>query len=209
VNFRRLAYAVSRLVTLLFRRRYRVPVGQIPLVRVDVPVTGLPPHLKDFTIGVMSDLHLGALVDPEYIRAAAERLAAERPDLIVVAGDFVSEAAAVPLLAEVLAPVRDAWGVLCHEPDFADRVAERHRVAVQISGHSHGGQVRLPFIGPPLLPPLGRRYVAGLYRAPFCQVYTSRGLGVAHLPLRFLCPPEISVLRMAEGMECPASPEGR
>lgn len=86
--------------------------------------------------------------------------------------------------------------LLAHEPELADLVQPRHRVALQISGHTHGGQVRLPFLGPQLLPPLGRKYVAGLHRAPACHVYTSRGVGVTQVRVRLFCPPEITLIRL-------------
>ncbi|HWI63425.1 MAG TPA: metallophosphoesterase [Symbiobacteriaceae bacterium] len=86
--------------------------------------------------------------------------------------------------------------LLAHEPDLADLVRPEHRVSLMISGHTHGGQVRLPILGAVALPPLGRKYVAGLNRAPACQVYTSRGVGVTGLPFRFLCPPEVTLLTL-------------
>jgi hypothetical protein len=86
--------------------------------------------------------------------------------------------------------------LLVHEPDWADRMTAEDRIALQLSGHAHGGQVRLPLFGPLLLPPEGRRYPMGLYRAPHTQVYTSRGVGVAHLPVRVLCPPEVTVITL-------------
>jgi predicted MPP superfamily phosphohydrolase len=86
--------------------------------------------------------------------------------------------------------------LLVHEPDWADRVRPEDGIALQLSGHAHGGQVRLPWIGPLLLPPEGRRYPMGMLRAPFTDVYTSRGVGVAHLPIRLLCPPEVTVITL-------------
>lgn len=94
------------------------------------------------------------------------------------------------------APANAIRILLAHEPDFADSVKPEHKIALQISGHSHGGQVRLPIVGPLMLPPGGRRYPMGLARAPHCTVYTSRGVGVAHLPVRFLCPPEVTVITL-------------
>lgn len=87
--------------------------------------------------------------------------------------------------------------LLVHEPDFAD-VAARHHVHLQLSGHSHGGQVRLPLIGHVLTPPLGQKYVSGLMQAGERKmpVYTSRGLGTTILPVRFLCRPEVTVLTL-------------
>jgi hypothetical protein len=86
--------------------------------------------------------------------------------------------------------------LLAHEPDFADEVAADGRVALQLSGHSHGGQVRLPIIGPPILPYLGRKYPAGLHRIGPMQLYVSRGIGVISPPVRFRCRPEVSVLEL-------------
>lgn len=90
--------------------------------------------------------------------------------------------------------------LLAHEPDFADQAALQTGDALhlQFSGHSHGGQVRLPGVGPIVLPPMSDRYPAGLQRVPGrrLQVYTSRGVGVTGPPVRFLCPPEVSLLRL-------------
>lgn len=86
--------------------------------------------------------------------------------------------------------------LLAHEPDFADEAAASGRIALQLSGHSHGGQVRLPFRGPLVLPPLGRRYVAGLYRVAGMPLYVSRGVGVVSPPVRFLCRPEVTLLTL-------------
>ena len=84
--------------------------------------------------------------------------------------------------------------LLAHEPDFADQSSKSGSFDLQLSGHSHGGQIRLPLVGPVFLPPLSRKYPAGLYRVGDMFQYTNRGLGVAHLRLRFLCRPEITVL---------------
>ena len=86
--------------------------------------------------------------------------------------------------------------VMVHEPDAFDEVAGDARVSVQLSGHSHGGQIKLPFVGPPFLPGRGRKYPEGLYRLRGTQLYTTRGVGVSGLPLRFNCRPEISALSL-------------
>ncbi len=80
--------------------------------------------------------------------------------------------------------------VLVHEPDLADLIA-RHGVDLQLSGHTHGGQVCLPGGKPIILPNLGRRYPIGLYRVNGMWLYTTRGLGSASFPLRLNCRPEI------------------
>jgi predicted MPP superfamily phosphohydrolase len=86
--------------------------------------------------------------------------------------------------------------LLAHEPDFADRSAPTGRFSLQISGHSHGGQVVLPFIGAPVLPYLGEKYPAGLYRVGEMTQYTNRGVGMASLGIRFNCRPEITAFTL-------------
>lgn len=85
--------------------------------------------------------------------------------------------------------------LLVHEPDFADKAARRS-IDLQLSGHSHGGQVRLPFIGAPLLPLWARNYPIGLQRSGDTWVYTNRGLGMIDPPVRFNCRPEITLLTL-------------
>jgi predicted MPP superfamily phosphohydrolase len=85
--------------------------------------------------------------------------------------------------------------LLAHEPDFADKSAETGRFGLQLSGHSHGGQIVLPFIGAPGLPRLGQKYPSGLYKVGDMWQYTNRGVGMS-LPIRFNCPPEITVFTL-------------
>jgi predicted MPP superfamily phosphohydrolase len=82
--------------------------------------------------------------------------------------------------------------LLCHEPDLADLYSQDGRVTVQLSGHTHGGQIRVPGVGALVLPYLGRKYDIGLYRVNDMLLYTNRGLGVISEPVRLNCPPEIS-----------------
>lgn len=105
-----------------------------------------------------------------------------------------------PDLDAALAAVTDNACVLllCHGPDYADVIAGHPaRIPLQLSGHSHGGQVVLPFIGPPSLPPMGRKYHTGLYTVEGTDrlVYTTRGVGHT-LPVRFNCPPEATLLTL-------------
>ncbi|MGQ7276659.1 metallophosphoesterase [Brevibacillus thermoruber] len=104
-----------------------------------------------------------------------------------------------PDLAGALAgiPAGEPVILLVHEPDFADEAA-RYPVHLQLSGHSHGGQVRLPLIGHLATPELGQKYVSGLMQAGErgMPVYTNRGLGTTILPVRFLCRPEVTVLTL-------------
>ena len=91
----------------------------------------------------------------------------------------------------------DATAVLVvHEPDYADEVAADGRVMLMVSGHTHGGQVRLPFLGPPVLPYLGQRHPAGLYVLGDMKLYVSRGVGLIAPPVRFNCRPEVTLLTL-------------
>ena len=92
-------------------------------------------------------------------------------------------------------PANEAVVLLAHEPDYADTVA-RYAVDLQLSGHSHGGQVRLPFIRPVFLPELARKYVWGRYQIGGLALYTNAGLGTVNLPIRMNCPPEITLLTL-------------
>jgi predicted MPP superfamily phosphohydrolase len=85
--------------------------------------------------------------------------------------------------------------LMCHEPDFMDSIMRHERsqhIDLVLSGHSHGGQVRMPFVGALQLPPLGKKYSMGYYRFGKSQLYVNRGLGTVGLPVRFDCPPEIT-----------------
>lgn len=88
--------------------------------------------------------------------------------------------------------------LMAHEPDLADGFAADGRVALQLSGHSHGGQVRFPGFGSPFCPPLGRKYDLGLYRVKNTWLYTNRGIGVT-VPIRLNCPPEITEVTLVRG----------
>jgi uncharacterized protein len=85
--------------------------------------------------------------------------------------------------------------LLTHEPDFADESVVAGRFDLQLSGHSHGGQVGLPLIRSLFLPKLSRRYPSGLYLVNDMYLYTNRGLG-AHPRFRFNCRPEITVFTL-------------
>jgi len=86
--------------------------------------------------------------------------------------------------------------LLAHEPDYATVTSETGRFMLQLSGHSHGGQVVIPFIGPPVLPRWGRKYPAGLYRLAGMWLYTNRGVGMTSPFVRINCRPEITVFTL-------------
>ena len=89
--------------------------------------------------------------------------------------------------------------LLCPAPDYVDhllRLSSGQAVALMLSGHTHGGQIRLPLIGPLVLPQLGRKYVEGWFRLGPLQLHVNRGLGSVGVPFRLNCPPEISLITL-------------
>jgi uncharacterized protein len=246
------------------------------VVRKEIALRRWPERLDGFSIALLSDFHYDPYFCVHPLRAAIKLVNDLRPDLIVLAGDFVSvpwfgdpeagASAAEPcahLLSQMKAP-HGLWAVmgnhdaftdpdrvtaslrsvgiqvlanesipierdgtrfwlggvddvlnktadmhatlhkipadeptvlLVHEPDYADEVA-RFPVDLQLSGHTHGGQVRLPFVHPLFLPDLARKYVWGLYRIGDLTLYTNPGLGTVNVPIRFNCPPEVTLLRL-------------
>jgi predicted MPP superfamily phosphohydrolase len=91
----------------------------------------------------------------------------------------------------------DAVAVLmAHEPDIASMIAADARVVLQLSGHTHGGQFRLPGFRPLVLPTLGHRYAAGVYWIDDMALYVTTGVGTGRIPLRINCHPEIAVITL-------------
>lgn len=95
--------------------------------------------------------------------------------------------------------------VLAHNPDTAETGAVLdggHRIDLMLSGHTHGGQVRIPGLGAPIIPSsFGEKYAQGLAEGPRCPVQISAGVGMAGLPVRFNVSPEIVLITLvrAEG----------
>jgi predicted MPP superfamily phosphohydrolase len=246
------------------------------IVRLEIALRRWPARLEGFTVALLSDFHYDPHFSVHPLRSAIGMVNGLRPDLIVLAGDFVSvpllgdpaaaAAAAEPcaqLLRQMQAPhglwavmgnhdvytdvdrvtsvlraagihvlsnqslpierdgarfwlsgVDDVLGktadldatlhnvpadeaaiLLAHEPDYADHAA-RYPVDLQLSGHSHGGQVRLPLLPPLFLPELARKYILGLYKIGGLTLYTNPGLGTVGVPVRWNCPPEITLLTL-------------
>jgi predicted MPP superfamily phosphohydrolase len=106
----------------------------------------------------------------------------------------------VPDLSRTLAsiPKEETVVLLSHEPDFADKAA-LHPIDLQLSGHSHGGQIWLPIIGAPWLPPYAQKYPRGKYQVGGLTLYTNIGLGTIRVPIRLNCTPEITLFTLRAG----------
>jgi hypothetical protein len=89
--------------------------------------------------------------------------------------------------------------LMCHAPDYIDRLAVHptgQAISLVLSGHTHGGQIRLPFAGPLFLPSWGRKYVEGAFKVGTMQLYVNRGIGSVGVPFRFDCRPEITIFTL-------------
>lgn len=242
--------------------------------RLPLAIENLPESLVGKTMMHLSDLHIGPIVDADYLKRALAACAEHKPDLIILTGDFVqaygkrytgslqevmrhlpraplgtyavlgnhdysdywrvlgvADTVAAQLreldiavlrneVAEVagglqIAGMDDYWSprfegektlakldrrrasiVLCHNPDACDRDIWRGYHGWTFSGHTHGGQVRIPLYGPPLLPVRNRRYTQGVFALPEGRrLYINPGLGYLQ-KVRFNVRPEITLFRL-------------
>lgn len=87
--------------------------------------------------------------------------------------------------------------LLAHSPDIV-QTANNAEIDLVLVGHTHGGQVYIPFITEKLIPshPDGRGFIKGLYKVGETQMYVNSGIGTSVLPLRFLVPPEVTVITL-------------
>jgi len=144
-------------------------------------------------------------------QASVEGLESAGIPLLKNAGDWIEKAGArlriggvgdlwcdKPDVARALgdATDRDASIVLSHNPDVAETLQDP-RVGLMLSGHTHGGQVVVPFYGAPIVPSsYGQKYLHGLVQGPSCQVFVSRGVGTVTPPVRLFCPPEVILITL-------------
>jgi predicted MPP superfamily phosphohydrolase len=110
-------------------------------------------------------------------------------------------------LPATLAPARrdDApYILMVHEPDIFTRVPQR--VTLTLAGHTHGGQVNLPFVGRPIIPSnYGQRFAYGHIVEDGCHLLVSSGLGLSGVPVRFMVPPEIALVTLTSVQDSAAA----
>ena len=103
-----------------------------------------------------------------------------------------------PRLRQALGDLRagGACLLLTHNPDYVERIRDP-RVDLVLSGHTHGGQIVLPFVGAPVVPSrYGQKYRAGLVQGPRARVFVTTGVGTIGPPVRFRCPPEVALITL-------------
>lgn len=251
---------------------------ELDVTHVPITLRGLADPFHGMRIVQVSDIHYDQFTEPFFVRQTVAKINALKPDMVLLTGDFVSDAPlplrygrqqagpcaeilggiecaarysvlgnhdaavgapiviealasnGIPVLANRFVPIerngKRIWiaGVedpgtqrpnltkaipptaaddgepvilMSHAPDYADSVVG-HRVALMLAGHTHGGQIRIPFVPPIRLPEMGRKYVQGHFQfADGMQLYVNRGIGTVGVPMRFRCPPEITVFTLA------------
>lgn len=148
-------------------------------------------HGRDETRAGMRRAGIEELTDRgEWLTRGADRLRlggvddlwCGKPDVAAAVGDATRE---------------DAVLLLSHNPDLAETLTDR-RVGLVLSGHTHGGQVIVPGMTNPFIPSrYGDKYSRGRVEAPATTVYVSRGLGLTGLPVRYNCPPELTLVTLS------------
>ncbi|MCE5192456.1 MAG: metallophosphoesterase [Candidatus Cryosericum sp.] len=90
--------------------------------------------------------------------------------------------------------------VLTHAPEAFEELARRRPAKVVLAGHTHGGQVRLPLIGAVMVPSrYGTRFAHGLFKLGDTIFYVNAGMGMSHIPVRFMCRPELTIMTLRKG----------
>jgi predicted MPP superfamily phosphohydrolase len=118
-----------------------------------------------------------------------------RPDVWIAGLDDPMSGAAHVEAAQRGAPAGALRIVLFHSPGPFDVIAPQ--VDLAFAGHTHGGQVRIPFVGALWTPPGSGRFVEGWYASGAARMLVSRGAGTSVLPVRLFCPPEIARVSIA------------
>ena len=252
----------------------RVEANALQVARVNVALPDWPAGTPPLRVGQLGDMHCDTARAVARTRRAAEMLLAQKPDIVFLTGDYVTDHPHhwAPRAAEALAPLAAApGGVFCvlgnhdwrnfhwltdsadavaraltevgfavlrngaapvpgasgvwvvglddryadrqdaaralsqvppgvckillvHEPDYADEAPAGF--ALQLSGHSHGGQIRVPGLPPLHVPKYSAHYPEGLQQGPRHPVYTTRGVGTTGPPIRLFCPPEVTILTL-------------
>lgn len=86
---------------------------------------------------------------------------------------------------------------MVHEPDYFDVMTARRDILLQVSGHTHGGQCRVPLLGyTPVKVEQGRKYVYGAFSRGESNLFVTRGVGTTGPRVRFACPPELAILTL-------------
>src|SRR2546426_1065716 len=168
----------------------------IDVTRHDIPIPGLPRE-HDAGIDRATGEKAYGIAGVELLYNSTTRIRVGNASLTVVGIDdpvmgTPDVAAATHGLDE-----REPCLWVVHAPGYVDTIQQGvvPRPVAVLSGHTHGGQVRLPFYTP-YTPHGSGRFVAGWYRDTLAPLYVSRGIGTVVLPARLFCPPELPIFTL-------------
>jgi uncharacterized protein len=142
------------------------------------------------------------VITQELERGGVQMLVNEHAELrikgapLCISGLDSAWAGAPDLRTALPADAKQPTILLAHEPDYADRVEATQRHLIQLSGHAHGGQVRVPGWGELVKVDWAKKYIHGPYRVGNVRLYVNRGIGCVSHPVRFACPPEITEITL-------------
>ena len=178
-------------------RPYQTEALEI-LAKLRAPVFGTPGNHEHWCSASLAD------IDDCFKTTGGRLLVNQRVafnDTVEIVGvdDMMAGAPRMPAAPDGARPKRSI--LLTHCGDFVDTLNADETFDLILSGHSHGGQVRLPFIGALMLPAYAQKYDKGLYRTPAGPLYANVGLGTIPPHARFLCRPEIAVISLPMGSE--------
>ena len=188
--FRRIVFGLALAGIFCIAYGWLIEPFWLEVTRVRLESPKLEGATRPIRIVHFSDLHSDP--HPRLEERLPDVVAAEKPDLIVFTGD----ASKLPQILEAIPP-QDFTVFLSHVPGEIYQVA-RHKADLYCAGHTHGGQVALPFYGALItLSRFGKRFEAGLYRVEETRRYVNRGVGMegGRAPrVRFVARPELTVI---------------
>jgi predicted MPP superfamily phosphohydrolase len=240
---------------------------ELTVTRANLPVIDLPQPLEGVRIGLLTDTHRSRWVSHADVVSAVAALMNEKPDLIVLGGDYVTwgdrqyvhssadalDGLTAPLgvfgilgnhdddhdmpaaltargvqmlkdarttitirgraldlvgirfwtrrVADIASLVKGASGtvvLLAHDPRRLNEAAGL-KIPIVLSGHTHGGQVVVPGVGP--LAAQKFPVVSGIGRRDRTTIFVSKGVGTVYVPVRVNCPPEVAVLTLQRDVQ--------
>lgn len=136
-------------------------------------------------------------IDTGFLINQNTHLSIKGESLYVAGSDFVWNGKPNPAATLKGIPPLAALITLVHEPDYFDTMLRHRDHHLQLSGHTHGGQCRVPLINyAPKKVSYGKKYIYDTYKQKDSSIWVSKGIGTTGIRVRFSCLPEIAVLTL-------------
>jgi predicted MPP superfamily phosphohydrolase len=154
-------------------------------------------YLSELGVRMVDNAHV--LLDARTRKFVTDSVAPSETLCIAGVGDFLTDEVNIHRALKYV-PERAPRIVLCHNPDGAELGSmQRERIDLMMCGHTHGGQITFPLVGPLYVPcRSGTKYAGGLVKGPGFPVLVSRGVGMSICPVRLGVPPEIVEITLAK-----------